>query len=92
MNNRYQRSPLLARIFLEIECERSDQDSKWGGYSHDDKHGSHDWIAYIVKHTGKSIQSPWNENIFRKQMIRVAALAVAAVEWLDRNKLKENNK
>lgn len=71
-------------IFAEIENERQTQDAQWGGPAHDDKHTSYDWIAYIVRHTGKAVFWPWDAQGFRKQMVRVAALAVAAIEWVDR--------
>jgi len=74
----------------EIRNERKKQDKKWGGIDHDDKHSSHDWVAYIVRHTGMAVHWPWDTNIFRQQMIRVAALAVAAIEWTDRKNKGEN--
>ena len=71
-------------IFAEIQDERARQDEKWGGPDHDDGHTSHDWIAYIVRHMGKGMY-PAGPSVFRRQMIRVAALAVAAVESIDRS-------
>jgi hypothetical protein len=71
-------------IYEEIQLERQKQDKEWGGPMHDDNHNPHDWITYIVKHLGKSITWPFNMDTFRYQMIRVAALAVAAIEWTDR--------
>ncbi len=71
-------------IFGEIREEREKQDEKWGGPSHDDGHTSHDWVAYVTRHLGKAVMWPWEREVFRKQMVRVAALAVAAVEWCDR--------
>lgn len=68
-------------IYSEIEAERERQDIKWGGADHDDTHQSHDWISYIVRHVGRAIMWPFDPALFCKQMIRVAALAVAAVEW-----------
>lgn len=72
------------RIFGEIDAERRAQDQKWGGAEHDDKLGSYDWIAFVARHTGLGVCRPWDAAVFRKQMVRVAALAVAAVEWVDR--------
>jgi len=76
------------KIIEEILAEREYQDHKWGGDEHDDMHGSHDWVAFIIKHMGKAITWPWNGEQFRSQMIKVAALAVAAAEWYDRNENK----
>ena len=76
-------------IFAEIGRERQAQDEKWGGPAHDDKHTSYDWIAYLVRHTGKAVCWPWDAQVFRRQMVRVAALAVAAIEWVDRAQAKQ---
>ena len=72
------------KIYDEIQQERDLQDQKWGGTVHDDKHTSHDWVAYLVKHVGLAVHWPFSVEGFRRQMIRVAALAVAATAWCDR--------
>lgn len=69
-------------IFQDIEKERASQDSKWGGFDHDDCHNADDWESFIVTHVKKCMDGDGAH--YRKQMIRVAALAVAAVEWLER--------
>ncbi len=71
-------------VYDDIKNERAAQDRKWGGSGHDDRHNSHDWIAFIVQHTGKAVRWPFDIFKFRRQMVRVAALAVAAIEWSDR--------
>jgi hypothetical protein len=71
-------------IFKEIDAERIAQDQRWGGPEHDDKHGSYDWIAFITRNVGLAVTRPWDAREFRRRMVRVAALAVAAVEWVDR--------
>ncbi len=75
----------------EIQHERARQDQKWGGPGHDDQHTDHDWIVYLTKHLGKAVVWPFAPYRFRYQMIRVAALAVAAVEWVDRNFLAKKH-
>jgi hypothetical protein len=74
-----------AKIYSEIDGERSAQDEKWGGPGHDDSHDSRDWVAFITRHLGRAVIWPFDGPLFRRQMIRVAALAVAAVEWCDRS-------
>lgn len=71
-------------VCTEIRAERFKQDEKWGGPAHDDNHDFTDWISYIVKHLGKCVV--WSGNIrkYRGQLVRVAALAVAAIESFDR--------
>jgi hypothetical protein len=70
-------------IFRQIAIEREKQDRLWGGADHDRVHKSHDWVAYITKHVGRAVFWPWTPEKFRQQMVIVAALAVAAVEWID---------
>ncbi len=74
-----------ADVLEAVAAERVRQDEKWGGPGHDDQHTSHDWIAYIARHAGRAVTNKrFDELEFQKHMIRVAALAVAAVEWADR--------
>jgi len=84
------------RVLQEIRFERSYQDAKWGGSKHDDTHSSFDWIVYITKYLGRAVQfeDVWKNGekpigqsgheIFRDMMVKIAALAVAAIEWHDR--------
>lgn len=71
-------------IYEQIKMERIAQDIQWGGSNHDDTHSSWDWIAYLTQHAGRAVMWPFDALKFRTQMIKVAALAVAAIEWLDR--------
>lgn len=75
-------------IYNEITEERRRQDEKWGGPEHDDGHSLEMWVFFITKHAMRGILE-WNTHesgarAFRRQMIRVAALAVAAAEVVDR--------
>lgn len=74
------------KILAEIAAERRHQDLKWGGPSHDDGHHSHDWVAFIVRYLGRAVVWPWDAETYRRAMVKVAALAVAAIEWVDRTK------
>lgn len=76
-------APAPSPIHDEIEAERERQAEKWGGDDHDDFHEPAMWIALIAKHSGRAMNGD-----FREQMIRVAALAVAAVEVCDRHRAK----
>lgn len=78
-------------IFSEIDAERQYQDDKWGGPQVDDKeNGEMEWVGYIVKYVTTWFPggfAPWDggtKAAFRKSMVKVAALAVAAVEQYDR--------
>jgi hypothetical protein len=87
-------------VYDEIAEERRAQDAKWGGPGHDDEHGPEMWISLVCKHARRghdafvkasklpnsSQRGALGEAVatYRKQMVRAAALAVAAVEVIDR--------
>ena len=77
-------------VFAEVSDERDRQDAKWGGPDHDDNHTLGNWTAwlsFIDEHNRKAFSPDNSEEAydnFRRRMIEVAALAVAAVESLDR--------
>lgn len=75
-----------AQLVKEIAGERQEQDKTWGGPEHDDKHCRSDWINFIIRHLGLAVDDGTADvsQRFRKQMIRVAALAIAAIESSDR--------
>ena len=72
-------------------AERTAQITEWGGPDADDSNTKLDWVAYIVKHTGKAMTNPFNLDVFRYQMVRVAALAIAAIATVDRQKADARN-
>ena len=70
-------------IGYEIGLERARQDKQWGGPEHDDSHDALDWSRYIKKFLGKAENcifgaSDWNG--YERNMVKVAALAVAAIQ------------
>jgi hypothetical protein len=75
------------KVLSEIHDERSRQDEKWGGSAHDDWHDKEDWIMFI-KHYLSGADLPMNN--FREEMVKIAALAVAAIESYDRKNQKAN--
>ena len=70
-------------IHDEIQEERARQDAKYGGPDGDDKNTVNDWVASITRHAGWAVVRE-DLAVFRRQMVRVAALAWAAIEWCDR--------
>lgn len=79
-------------IYDEIKAERVRQDEKWGGPGHDDQHVVAQWVDYITLRARRaSLADGWLTNHphtdpqeVRRCFIEVAALAIAAVESLDR--------
>lgn len=69
----------------EILDERATQDRKWGGPTHDDEHSARDWVFFVARHVHRALDGDdFDRRHWRKQMVRVAALAIAAIEWADR--------
>lgn len=73
-------TPERSSIFEEIEVERGRQDARWGGPEHDSGHSWKDWVQLITHHANRTMPTAQ----FRRQMIKVAALAVAGIEAFDR--------
>lgn len=69
----------------DVLAERRAQDEQWGGATHDDEHEAYEWMDYINKQV-KRAQSVRNDNeAFRSRLVKIAALAGAGVESIDRN-------
>lgn len=73
-------------ILAEVAAERERQDLKWGGPANDDQWNSLDWHEMIADYNGWARRMVCMESLdkARVRYIQVAALAVAAVEALDR--------
>lgn len=72
-------------IYTNITNERAYQDIKWGAT--DNQNTEFNWAAYIGAYTNRSLignpgNSPQRREDFKRDMIKVAALAVAAIELL----------
>ncbi|MCK5601943.1 hypothetical protein KAR91_08745 [Candidatus Pacearchaeota archaeon] len=80
-------------IQTDIKEERRRQDSRWGGAEHDDTHSMVDWDNYIRGHSAKGVRDggSGDTDVFRYQMVRVAALAIAAIESVDRKRARHNH-
>jgi hypothetical protein len=80
-------------IFAEVNEKRLYQEAKWGNRADDTKNTPNDWVSYIANHSTKWFPggfTPYCEETvqeFRAAMVDVAALAVAAIESLDRQTL-----
>lgn len=83
----------LSAIFLEIIQERIRQDAKWGGPEHDDEHNAYDWREFITERVRKAKsydESPEGIADFRRRLVETAALAVAAIQSLDRKEARRD--
>jgi len=77
-------------IYEQIEAERVRQDERWGGPEYDDMHSLHAWSQIIHKHAedaaGMFVSYETPEARARREFVEVAAVAVAAIESLDRKR------
>lgn len=73
------------RILSEIREERRIQETRYSA-SNDDCLSGAAWVAILCRHVGLAIDDGGTRDFarFRRQMVRVAATALAAVEALDR--------
>ena len=84
-------------IYKEIENEREYQQGRWGNETDDTLNEPFYWASYISKYSTnfmKGLFPPFptdNVDLFRESMIKVAALSIAAIESLDRQR-EENGK
>lgn len=74
-------------VFAEILQERMAQDRQWGGPEHDDDHWVEDWnrfIQYQIEQMPLLAKDIATMEASKERYIKIAALAVAAVECIDR--------
>jgi hypothetical protein len=73
------------KVIAQVIQERRMQDRQWGGTEHDDKHFTSDWLRYIDHQIEKGCEEDADgSNNWRARYVKIAALAVAAVEAIDR--------
>lgn len=77
-------------ILAEVSDERDRQDAKWGGPEHDDQHSPIEFVKIIEDYAGwaRAMFSQGSPDKGRRRLVQVAALALAAVESLDRKEPK----
>lgn len=83
-------------VLLNVAGERRKQDGQWGGPEHDDEHRVSEWVAYILYQASRLLEIPTpgpvadlpelrqTMALHRERFVKIAALAVAAVESIDR--------
>lgn len=84
------------KVLTEIKVERQYQVSRWGNEADDTLNDPHKWQTWITHYSTKWTAGQFNitpemGEDFRESMIKVAAIATAAVESYDRQ-LQENGK
>lgn len=80
-------------VYDEIKAERDYQDGRWGHKTDDELNTPWMWVAYITRYASNWMVGTFlplgkdTTDTFRKMMVKVAAIAVAAIESLDRQRL-----
>lgn len=77
---------ILPSVIEQITTERNLQDEQWGGESHDDSHSSFEFREFIEKQLSFITDNPEEFVENRNRLIKVAALAIAAIESIDRRR------
>ena len=77
----------MTPVLNDVANERARQDIKWGGAVHDDEHTVAEFVQLIEDYAGwaRTMTGMDSMEKARNRLIQVAALAVAAVETIDRN-------
>lgn len=80
---------MLTQTILDIDNERSRQDQMFGGQDHDDAAMTEEkWALLLAREVGLAAPIDGKSRVdiprFERQMVRVAATAVAALESLRR--------
>lgn len=79
-------------ILSEINAERTYQENKWGNDTDDTENEPNDFVSYMANYSSKWFPGgflPYSTetvDAFRTSMIKTAAIAVAAVESIDRQR------
>jgi hypothetical protein len=73
-------------LLTEVAEERVRQDKQWGGAAHDDEHQTAEFVQLIEVYAGLARTTAAVDDFkeARKRLLQVAALAVAAIESIDR--------
>jgi len=71
--------PFRCSVYQEILAERILQDQQWGGSTHDDNHRPDEWCLYIDKQR-RLARDADDPRAYESRLIKIAALAVAAIQ------------
>ena len=83
----------MPEIFQAMVAERHAQDLQWGGAAHDDTHAPIDWEALLDEHVGRLTRVEGTHFVsapdYRRRLVKVGALVVAALQSHDRRQAAE---
>ena len=84
----------LYLVLPDILAERSRQDAQWGGPAHDDAHTPADWLdildGQLQRAAGEGSERPEEAlPLLRARLVKIGAVALAALQSLDRIRARE---
>jgi hypothetical protein len=75
----------MSNALIDVAIERDRQDAKWGGPTHDAGHPTQAVLQFIHDRVGRAFTLiNYDEQKARQLLIEIGALAVAAVDSMDR--------
>lgn len=74
----------VTRPYLDVTLERLAQDRQWGGATVDDSRSFDDWMRFIRYQISQAIGHHAIRATTRGRLVKIAALAIAAIESIDR--------
>jgi hypothetical protein len=79
-------SATTQEVLAEVAVERARQDEQWGGPSHDDQHHETEWYGYRARFENRALstRAALTPGLQRESLVKIAALAVAQIEAIDR--------
>ncbi len=88
-------SPDFARVVADVMDERQRQVVEWGGPSTDDGRDVSQWVSFMLHQLSRTLDVPAHTESVedyllrtRERFIKVAALAMAAIESADRTRMQ----
>lgn len=75
---------LFEQVLINLRSERSYQEARWG-QQFDDRNTANDWAAYIGRYVADATHFDTTPDRFQEAMLKVATLALTAVETSLRN-------
>lgn len=75
---------IFTQVVVNLKAEREYQETRWGT-EFDDQNSANDWVSYINRYTAKACEFNISQDEFEEAMLKVAAIAVGAIETSRRN-------
>ena len=80
----------MTQALDDVIAERYKQRGHWTDF-HDDEHNAHDWAAILLRYEGLAMQAAEHDDRegYRLNLVKAAAVALAAIESYDRVALQQ---